>query len=131
VTGGRRLIAGAIVVVLAGCGGKQQEVTDALERAGSWAATVKVITEQWAQSRVSLRFTRTTLDTASENLQRDAESIRRIDGAAAARIDRLRTAIEPVMAAVADNEPDRARDAAIPLVHIVEPRPTPPSARPE
>ena len=120
------------VLLATGCGGRHdKQVADALERAGSWAATVKVITEQWAQSRVSLRFTRTTLTTASENLQRDAKSIRGLDGAAAARIDRLRSAIDPVMAAVEGNQPDRARDAAIPLVDIVEPRPTPASARPE
>jgi len=107
----------------AGCGqGRQQhQVTDALERAGSWADTVKVVTEQWAQSRVSQRFTRTTLVTATTRLDRDAESIRGADPAAAARIDRLKAALDPVMAAVALNEPDRALEAATGLIAIVGP----------
>ena len=92
---------------------------------------MKVVTEQWAQSRVSLRFTRTTLNTAIQNLYRDAESIRSIDPVAASRIDRLKNAIDPVMNAVALNEPDRARDAAAPLPLIIEPKPVQASARPQ
>ena len=100
-------------------------------RAASWAATVKVVTEQWAQSRVSLRFVRTTLNTATTELYRDAESIRSLDADAAARVDRLKHAIDPVMDAVALNEPDRARDLAAPLTSIIEPAPVAPSARPQ
>lgn len=88
--------------------------------ARSWAATVKVVTEQWAQSRVSLRFTRTALNTATQNLYRETESIRSIDAASAARIDRLKDAIDPVMDAVALNEPDEARDRAARLTTIAD-----------
>ena len=126
-----KLVLGALIVAaLAGCKPAAKQVQDATERAGSWAATVKVVTEQWAQSRVSMRFVRTTLNTAIDNLYRDAESIRALDPSAAARIDRLKDAIDPVMAAVALNEPDQARDAAKGLTSIVEAEPSPPTARP-
>ena len=120
-----------MAALMASCKPAPMRVQDALDRAGSWAATVKVVTEQWAQSRVSMRFVRTTLNTATNHLYRDAESIRSLDGAAAARIDRVKNAIEPVMAAVALNEPDRARDAATVLTSFVEPEPTSPAARPD
>jgi hypothetical protein len=130
----RRLVRTAAVLFLAaiagGCKPAAQRVEDATRRGASWGVTVKVVTEQWAQSRVSMRFTRTTLNTAINNLYKDAESIRSVDPAAAARLDRLKNAIEPVMAAVALNEPDRARDAAMALTAIIEPEPTPPVARP-
>jgi hypothetical protein len=61
---------------------------------------------------VSLRFTRTTLDTATTELTRDASSIRSIDPSAATRLDRLRRSIDPVMDAVVRNDPERARDLA-------------------
>jgi hypothetical protein len=115
----------------AACATDRKKVDDANKAAESWAATVKVVAEQWAQSNVSLRFTRTTLNTAIDNLYRDAESIRSIDPAAAARIDRLKDAIDPVMDAVALNEPDTARDVARSLPSIVEPEPVPPSAHPQ
>jgi hypothetical protein len=112
----RRAVSSAVavlcVLVVAGCAPSEQRVRQARERAASWAITVKVVTEQWAQSHVSLRFTRTTLNTAINTLYRDAESIRALDPSAAAGIDRLKNGIEPVLAAVAANEPDRARDAA-------------------
>ena len=127
----RVTIAIAIAAASAGCKPAATRVEDATRRAASWAATVKVVTEQWAQSRVSLRFVRTTLNTATNGLYRDAESIRSIDAAAAARIERVKHAIEPVMAAVALNEPDRARDEAQRLTSIIPPEPQPPSARPQ
>ena len=112
-----RLVAICFVVGLltSACASNEKKVEDANKAARSWAATVKAVTEQWAQSRVSLRFTRTTLNTAIQNLYREAESIRSIDAAAAARIDRLKDSIDPVMDAVALNEPDRARDRAMVL----------------
>src|SRR5689334_23169845 len=67
------------VVMAVGCTSDHKKVKDADEAARSWAATVKVVTEQWAQSRVSLRVTRTTLNTAIGDLYRRAESIRAID----------------------------------------------------
>jgi hypothetical protein len=93
--------------------------------------TVKAVTEQWAQSRVSMRFTRTTLNTAIQNLYRDSEAIRSLDPSAASRIERLKNAIDPVMDAVALNEPDRARDIAAQLPTIIPAEPTPPTARPQ
>jgi hypothetical protein len=119
-----------LTAIIAACKPASKQVEDATERAGSWAATVKVVTEQWAQSRVSMRFVRTTLNTAITELYRDAESIRSLDPSAAARIERLKNAIDPVMDAVALNEPDKARDSAKDLTSIVEPEPTPPTARP-
>jgi hypothetical protein len=101
-----------VVMLTAGCSSSRKKVEDAVTSAQSWAATVKVVTEQWAQSRVSLRFTRTTLETAVKNLTREAESIRSIDPASAAAIDRLNASIGPVMDAVARNEPDDASTAA-------------------
>ena len=112
-----------IAVLVAGCKPASKQVEEATDRAASWAATVKVVTEQWAQSRVSLRFTRTTLNTTIQNLYRDAESIRSLDPSAASRIERLKNAIDPVMDAVALNEPDRARDAAALLPSIIPPEP--------
>jgi hypothetical protein len=109
-----------LALLTCGCASQEKKVTDANKAARSWAATVKAVAEQWAQSRVSLRFTRTTLNTAIQNLYRDAESIRSIDPASAARIDRLKNAIDPVMAAVALNEPDQARDAAARLSAFAE-----------
>jgi hypothetical protein len=114
------------VVSVAACAPAPARVDAALQRAGSWSATVKVVTEQWAQSRVSLRFTRTTLTTATTELARDADSIRSVDGTAAARIERLKNAIAPVLAAVAINEPDQARDAAARLTTIITPGPSAP-----
>jgi hypothetical protein len=114
-----------------GCGSSQQQVQDATEASRSWAATVKVVTEQWAQSRVSLRFTRTTLNTAIGDLYRQSTAIRSVDPQAASRIDRLKDAIDPVMAAVALNQPDQARDLAQRLTAILEPEPVPPTARPQ
>jgi len=119
-----------LVMCVVACKPASKKVEEATQRAGSWGATVKAVTEQWAQSRVSLRFTRTTLNTAIQNLYRDAESIRSLDPAAASRIDRLKNAIDPVMDAVALNEPDRARDAAARLPRIIEPEPIQASARP-
>jgi len=106
--------AATVVALVSACGSgaDSKRVHDAVDRAGSWAATVKAVTEQWAQARVSLRFTRTTIDTASSELTRDATSIRSLDPSAAARLDRLRRSIDPVMDAVVRNEPDRARDLA-------------------
>src|SRR3954468_21304397 len=49
-------------VLVAACASDRKKVDDANKAAGSWAATVKAVAEQWAQSRVSLRFTRTTLN---------------------------------------------------------------------
>jgi hypothetical protein len=120
-----------LVAAVAGCKADPKRVEEATDRAASWAATVKAVTEQWAQSRVSLRFTRTTLNTAIGNLYHDAESIRSLDAGAASRIDRLKNAIDPVMAAVALNEPDKARDIAAQLPSIIPPEPTPPAARPQ
>ena len=119
-----------VATLLVACRPASKQVEEATDRAASWAVTVKAVTEQWAQSRVSLRFTRTTLNTAIQNLYRDAESIRSIDPRAASRIMRLKNAIDPVMDAVALNEPDRARDAAAPLPLIIEPEPVEASARP-
>ena len=119
-----------VAALLAACRPASKQVEEATDRAASWAVTVKAVTEQWAQSRVSLRFTRTTLNTAIQNLYRDAESIRSLDPGAASRIERLKNAIDPVMDAVALNEPDRARAAAAPLPSIIEPEPVQPSARP-
>jgi len=120
-----------VVAALAvACKPASKQVEQATDRAASWAVTVKAVTEQWAQSRVSLRFTRTTLNTAIQNLYRDAESIRAIDPVAASRITRLKNAIDPVMDAVALNEPDRARDAAAPLPLIMKPDPVEATARP-
>ena len=121
------VVAAALLVA---CKPASKQVEQATDRAASWAVTVKAVTEQWAQSRVSLRFTRTTLNTAIQNLYRDAESIRSIDPAAASRITRLKNAIDPVMDAVALNEPDRARDAAAPLPLIMKPEPVKATARP-
>ena len=111
------------LAAIVSCKAPSARVEDALKRAASWSATVKVVTEQWAQSRLSMRFVRTTLNTAVNNLYRDADSIRSLDPAAAAKIDRIRNAIDPVMAAVAINEPDQARDAAKALTSIVPPQP--------
>lgn len=99
-------------VLAAACAGRHTKVDDAGKAARSWAATVKVITEQWAQARVSLRFTRTTIRAAAAGLDQQAAAIRTIDPARAARIDRLKDAIAPVMAAVALNDPAQARDRA-------------------
>jgi len=120
-----------LLSVLAACKPAPQRVEDAIIRGGSWAATIKVATEEWALSRVSARFVRTTINTATNELYRDAESIRSLDAAAAARLDRLKNALDAVMAAVALNEPDQARDAAKILTSIIEPDPTPPTARPK
>ena len=117
-------------VALAGCKPASKRVDEALKRGASWGATVKVVAEQWAQSNVSTRFARTTINTATTALFIDAESIRSLDPAAAARLDRLKNAMQPVMDAVALNEPDTARDAAKPLTSIVEPEPVAPTARP-
>jgi hypothetical protein len=117
------LICLVLAAVTCGCASKEKKVSDATKAARSWTATVKVIAEQWAQSRVSLRFTRTTLNTAIANLYRESESIRSIDASAAARIDRLKNAIDPVMQAVARNEPDRARDLANRLPTLEDPAP--------
>ncbi len=106
-----------------GCSSKEKKVGDAKKAALSWAVTVKAVTEQWAQSRVSLRFTRTTLNTAVQNLYREAESVRSIDPALAARIDRVKDHIDPVMDAVALNEPDQARDRAMPLPELMDGQP--------
>jgi hypothetical protein len=111
----------ATCIALGACKPASKRVDDALKSGASWAATIKVVTEQWAQSRVSLRFVRTTLNTATNNLYREAESIRSLDPAAAARIDRVKNAIDRVMAQVALNEPDRARDAAQAMTSIIEP----------
>ena len=127
----RVLIALVVGASLAACKPATHRVEDATKRAASWASTVKVVTEQWAQSRVSLRFVRTTLNAATTALYRDAQSIRPLDADAAARIDRVKQAIDPVMDAVALNEPDRARDFAMPLTSIIEPEPVTPSARPQ
>jgi hypothetical protein len=114
-----------------GCSRDRKKVDKANEAARSWAATVKVVTEQWAQSNVSLRFVRTTLNTAIGDLYQQGETIRAIDPASAARIERLKNAIDPVMDAVALNEPDQARDAARALTSILEPQPVAPTARPQ
>jgi hypothetical protein len=114
-----------------GCSRDRKTVDQANEAARSWAATVKVVTEQWAQSNVSLRFVRTTLNTAIADLYQRGETIRAIDPASAARIDRLKNAIDPVMAYVALNQPDQARDLAQRLTAILEPEPVPPTARPQ
>jgi outer membrane murein-binding lipoprotein Lpp len=118
-------------VLVAACASDRKKVDDANKAAASWAATVKAVTEQWAQSRVSLRFTRTTLNTATNDLDRQARSIRSIDAGAAARIDRLKSAIDPIRDAVALNEPDHARDAAKTMTSIMEPEPIAASARPQ
>ena len=126
------LFACALAVALStACASDRKKVDDANTAAGSWAATVKAVTEQWAQSRVSLRFTRTTLNTAIGDLYRQSEAIHSIDPEAASRIDRLKDAIDPVMDAVALNEPDQARDAARALTSILEPQPVAPTARPQ
>ena len=114
-----------------GCATDRKKIDDANEAARSWAATVKVITEQWAQARVSLRFTRTTLNTARTRLSQNAESIRSIDPPSAARIDRLKDAIDPVLDAVARNEPARAREYGAALTVVVEPLPVAAVARPQ
>jgi len=120
----------ALLSVLSACKPASKRVDDATKRGASWAATVKVVTEEWALSRVSARFVRTTINTATNNLYQDAESIRSLDAAAAARIDRLKNALDPVMDAVALNEPDQARDAARILTSIITPDATEPIARP-
>lgn len=126
-----RLLGLAILLLsVAACKPASKQVEEATDRAASWAATVKVVAEQWAQSRVSLRFTRTTLNTAIQNLYRDEQAIRSLDPSAASRIERLKNAIDPVMDAVALNEPDRARDAAAQLPSIIPGASTPPTARP-
>src|SRR5215203_1098674 len=120
----RTLIVLVVVLsVLTGCKPASKRVDDATKRGESWAATVKVVTEQWALSRVSARFVRTTINTATNNLYRDAESIRSLDAAAAARIDQLKNALDPVMDVVALNEPDQARVAALILTSIMTPEP--------
>src|SRR3954470_17545964 len=118
-------------VLVAGCASDRKKVDDANDAARSWAATVKAVTEQWAQARVSLGFTRTTLNAATNDLERQARSIRSIDAAAAGRIDRLKSAIDPVRDAVAMNQPDHARDAAKTMTSIMEPEPIAASARPQ
>lgn len=118
-------------LVLGGCAGQdKKKVEDADQAARSWAGTVKVVTEQWAQSRVSLRFTRTTLNTAINDLDKQSQAIQSLSPDTAMRIDRLKDAIDPVMDAVALNEADKARDLARGLPSILEPEPIPPVARP-
>jgi hypothetical protein len=119
------LIAG---VLTGACGSRQKQVEDAILAGRSWAATAKVVTEEWAQARVSLRFTRTTLTTAGEELSQSAESIRAIDATAASRLDRLKDAIDPVMRAVAANKPDQARDLGARLTTILPPQPIDPAS---
>ena len=118
-------------VLTTGCATDRKKVEDANQAAGSWAATVKVVTEQWAQARVSLRFTRTTLNTARAQLEQSAASIRSINPESTARLVRLKNAIDPVMDAVAHNQPAVARDRAARLTAIVEPKPVAATARPE
>lgn len=124
------VIAAILLTGSAGCAPAAKQVDDAVDRGRSWAATIKVVAEQWAQARVSLRFVRTTITTATQELERDAEAIRSLDGRAAARLDRVKSALQPVMQAVAKNEPDAARDAASLLPTILQPEPIPPVARP-
>jgi len=124
------LLTCVVALLSTSCATDRKKVDDANKAARSWAATVKVITEQWAQARVSLRFTRTTLNTARTRLDQSAESIRSIDPQAADRIDRLKHAIDPVMDAVAMNEPDLARDRGRTLTRILPPEPVAAQARP-
>ena len=110
---GRWATAGLVVALLTtACSSHARKVEEADTAARSWAATAKAVTEQWAQSKVSLRFTRTTLRTAARNLGQQAASIRAIDPASATRIDGLQDALIPVLEAVARNQPDQARDLA-------------------
>jgi outer membrane murein-binding lipoprotein Lpp len=117
-------------VGLMGCASDRKTIDDATRAAQSWSATIGTITEEWAAARVSLRFTRTTVATAREELRKEADRVRSADAATAARLEQMIHALDPINTALAHNDPPAARAAGASLAALVPPEPSPESPRP-
>jgi hypothetical protein len=71
----RRAAVLALGLALASCGSPQSRAAQALEKAGSWAATVELAGASWSANAVPTAFTRNTLRTAQRALERERRTL--------------------------------------------------------
>jgi hypothetical protein len=134
-----RLRLSIVTVVLAGCVGvagcgKSPETAAAElgDAAGSWAATLKLVTEEWTRGAVPTHFVQSTASVATTELQSAARRVRSTVGAAAsAPADEVLARVPLLNEAVARGDRAAATDIARALARAVPPKPTPAVARPQ
>jgi len=127
-----------VTVLLAGCFGaaacgKSQDVkvAELHDAAGSWAATLKLVTEEWTRDALPSHFVQSTTSVAMTELQRAARRVRSTVGAAASGpADEVLARVPLLNEAVARGDQAAAMDIVRALVSAVPPKPTPPVARP-
>ncbi|HET7216961.1 MAG TPA: hypothetical protein VFJ02_02900 [Vicinamibacterales bacterium] len=133
-----RRAAGVVLVVAAigssaNCGANADRRARELRRtAGSWAATLRTATDEWARDALPAHFVASTIDVARQELTREGDRVRSQSGAgASAAADEVLAALTPLRAAVERGD----RGSAIAVAHAVADRipsePTPPVARPQ
>lgn len=115
------------VTLLAACGpSPEQQAADARDRAGSWAAGIKLAVEAWGADLVPPHYVASTLDAASKDLIEQAAQVRKSAGDAAVRpLDTVTSAIPRLQDAVTRGDRRGARDAAAALTAAVPPPPPP------
>lgn len=120
-----------VLALLAACGpSPEQQAADARDRAGSWAAGIKLAVEAWSVDLVPAHYVASTLEAAVKDLTREEQQIRTQSGDAAARpLDTVIHAVPRLRDAVSRGDRDAARKAAGALSQSVPPPPPPPSVQ--
>jgi len=119
--------------MVTGCGpSPAQQAADGRDRAGSWAASIQVAVDDWADDLVPARYVHITLDAAAKDLASEAAQLRQVAGPSAGDpLDAVTRAVPGLEDAVLRGDRPRARQTAAALSHAVPPPPIPPSARPD
>jgi len=130
----------AIVTVLMACGlaaaacgeSPRSAAAELREAAGSWAATLKLVIEEWARGALPAHFVESTTRIATTELQREARRVRSTSGvAASAPADEVLARVPLLNKAVVSGDRAAALDIVRALAAAVPPKPTPPVARPQ
>jgi hypothetical protein len=127
-----------VTVLLAGCCGaaacgeshdvRAAELRDA---AGSWAATLRLVTEEWTRGALPSHFVQSTTSVATTELQSAARLVRfTVGDAASAPADEVLARVPLLNEAVARGDRAAAMEIVRALASAVPPKPTPPVARP-
>jgi hypothetical protein len=116
-----------------GCGGSaEQRARELRDTAGSWAAALRVSTDEWSRGVVPAHFVASMAAVARSELTRDAERIRSTLGAgASAPADQVLAALPALTSAVEAGNRPTAVAVAQEIAAKVPAKPTPAVARPQ